>query len=238
MRKSYQTELGEISSRWSWLQSQIINLERQIRKYEDLHKNNRVSKQPVKLQAPVTMSELDLKLGTPANGISTTKNNSTLSDSSELKLNIFKEPQNHLRNGLKKTLLQSSVIEENDIPSKRLRTSGIKNDIVDNKMSGTTYGNDIVSQCARTRGIIPIRNRSLVHLSAVQENCKFRESSCQCSTPETPCISCSKAAKTITVVDPALPIAERVRLLDHSYHPVLSFSTGIEIYMELLSKRA
>jgi hypothetical protein len=150
-----------------------------------------------------------------------------LSNSSEIKLNIFKEPQNHLRNGLKKTLLQNSVIEENDIPSKRLRmSSGIKNDIADSKFSVQSHGNDFVSQSARTRGICPIRSRPLVRLSLLQQKCKLKATSCQCSTPETPCISCTKTAKTITVVDPTQSVAERVRMLDQSYHPVLSFSTG------------
>lgn len=224
LRKAFQLEVGEISSRWSWLQSQIINLERQIRRYEDVHKNVRVSKQQVKLQATSVDPDVEDSLKTPVNGLAAKKHLSSLSESTDLKLNVFKEPQNHLRNGIKKSLLNNTILDDQETPSKKLRMS-------DTKLPVSSHGVDLSLQCARTSGIYPIRNRHLVRLSWLKQNGKFDGSTCQCSKPETPCISCCKTAKTIIAVDPMLPISDRVKMLDQSYHPVLSFSPGKYSFM-------
>lgn len=212
--------MGEISSKWSWLQSQVINLERQIRRYEDIHKNVRVSKQQVKLQPSTVEPEVDGTLTSPVNGLSSTSNHlSVLSENSDLKMSVFKEPQNHLRNGIKKSLMNHTVTDDQEMASKKLRMSNTK-------LPVSPPVSDFTSQCARTSGIYPIRKRPLVHLSWLKQNGKFDGLPCQCSKPETPCISCCKIAKTIVPVDPMLPISDRVKMLDQSFHPVLSFSTG------------
>lgn len=177
----------------------------------------RVSKQPVKLQPTVAEPEFDFS--TPVNGLSTSKHPCTLSENSDLKASVFKEPQNHLRNGIKKSLLTNTVIDDHELVSKKLRMS-------DTKLPMPSIGTDCTSQCARTSGVYPIRKRTLVHLSLLKKNGKFDGLSCQCSKPETSCISCCKSAKTIVAVDPILPISDRVKMLDQSFHPVLSFSTG------------
>jgi len=209
--------VGEISSKWSWLQSQIINLERQIRRFEDIHKHVRVSKQPVKLQLSTIEPEFDLT--TSVNGLSASKHLCNLSENSDLKTNVFKEPQNHLRNGIKKSLLTNTVMDDQELVSKKLRMS-------DTKLPMSSISTDCTSQCARTSGVYPIRKRRLVRLSWLKQNGKFDGLSCQCSKPETPCISCCKKAKTIVAVDPILPISDRVKMLDQTFHPVLSFATG------------
>ncbi|XP_001637853.2 KAT8 regulatory NSL complex subunit 1 isoform X2 [Nematostella vectensis] len=240
LRHQYRNEEGEISSQWSWLQSQIVNLERQIRRYEDLFKNARIAKQPVKLHAinvisknQNPLSEVNNSLPSPLAGQSVKLNN-VKPTQPELDFNKIKEPESHLRNGMKKALLHETMVDEDELPLKKLRTKLLKNDANDN-YSVVGHSNNNLSECARTRGTLPIARRRLVHLSWMQERCKARKRFCHCSKPETPCLSCSKIAQTIPVVESSQSKAERVALLDHSYHAVLSFPTEIPLQFHFAS---
>lgn len=48
----YLTERAAIAARWTWLQSQISDLEYRIRQHSDLHKKVRSQKCPVELEGP------------------------------------------------------------------------------------------------------------------------------------------------------------------------------------------
>ena len=231
LQKRFWLEEGQILSKWSWLQSQVVNLERQIRRYDELYKTLRVGKRPVQLQDVASkrlegnMRNSNLpKVSNHAEPMET----ETLS---EKKLNaVLKDPENHLRNGVRKHLLEdSSSVDEDEIPLKRLRTALIKNDVDSSSSNSYSLSStpDSFIQSARTRGVRPVRKRRLFHISTLERRIKKTGSStCSCTTPLTPCISCPKVARSSVVVDTSMTRAARVALLDHSYHRILSFSNG------------
>lgn len=246
LRRQYHLEEGVIASHWSWLQSQIINVERQIRRYDDLYKGGRMRKGTVKLQACTSdaalvrsPSEID------GNGIVKGFKNSSLTMSSldvtkskcladYNKKEPTKEPDNHVLNGVKRSLLDSSLLNEEDVPVKRYRPVVATNDSTDSKLcpSLPSNSNDIFPQCARTRGVYTVRKRRLVQLSHIK-NGKPKPLSlfCGCVTPTTPCLICSKSARTLSIVNPNQTMAEKVASLDASFHPVLSFCTDIPLQL-------
>lgn len=233
-----------IASHWSWLQSQIINVERQIRRYDDLYKGGRLRKGQIKLQAcssdivlAKTTSDIDgngivkgLKGSIMAVSSLDVSKSRQLSENS--KRDSGKEPDNHVLNGVKRSLIDSPLLNDDDVPIKRYRAMVNANDSIDNKFcpSLPSLTNDIFPQCARTRGVYAIRKRRLVRLSQMK-NTKPKPLSrfCGCATPTTPCMICSKSSRTLPVVRPNQTMPEKVALLDSSFHPVLSFYTGKQI---------
>lgn len=246
LRRQCHLEEGVIASHWSWLQSQIINVERQIRRYDDLYKGGRLRKGSVKLQActsdvVLTKSASDIE----GNGILKGLKSSVVSVSSvdvakswhlseNGKKDPGKEPDNHVLNGVKRSLLDSSLLNDEDVPIKRYRAVVNSNDSTDNKFCPPlpSSSSDVFPQCARTRGVYAIRKRRLVQLSQMR-NTKFKPLSlfCCCAMPTTPCLICSKLSRTLPVVSPNQTMAEKVALLDDSFHPVLSFCTDIPLQL-------
>lgn len=231
-------EEGIIASHWSWLQSQIINVERQIRRYDDLYKGGRLRKGMVKLQACTTNANIARGSNdVDGNGVIKGIKNSAVSVSLEVaKSKQYvdhgkdspKDPENHVLNGVKRHLLDSSLLNEEDVPMKRYRAVFATNDSTDNKVCGSfsSPSNDVFPQCARTRGVYPVRKRRLVHLSHIRQKPKPHSLLCGCVTPTTPCLMCSNSSRTLPVVSFSQTTPERVASLDGSFHPVLSFCTG------------
>lgn len=233
-------EEGIIGSHWSWLQSQIINVERQIRRYDDLYKGGRLRKGTVKLQACTSNANLargsnDIDDNGIIKGI---KNNAMSVSSSDVakskhyadhgKMDSTKEPDNHVPNGVKRSLLDGSLLNDEEVPLKRYRTVLGANDGTDNKHCASlpTTSNDVFPQCARTRGVYTVRKRRLVHLSHIRHKPKPHSVFCGCVTPSTRCLICSNSSRTLPVVSSGQTMAEKVASLDGSFHPVLSFCTG------------
>ena len=248
LRQQYKMEEGEVASHWSWLQSQIINLERQIRRYDDLYKGGRLRKGPVRLQACVARANLqssgaeaifesgiiakDLK-NSPVFAPSALQSKD---DSENISKNSLKESDNHLWNGMKRTLLDKSFLGgDEDQPLKRYRNALMKNDLTDGRCSGSLPAstNDLYFQCARTRGVHAVKKRRLVRLSQIRHGPRRAAVCCMCVTPVTPCLMCSKSPKVLPVVSPKQTMAEKVALLDQSFHPVLSFCAGKHAYSVL-----
>lgn len=139
-----------------------------------------------------------------------------------------KDPDNHVLNGVKRHLLDGSLLNDEDVPLKRYRTVFATNDSTDNKLCASlpSTSNDVFPQCARTRGVYAVRKRRLVHLSHIRHKPKPNSLLCGCVTPTTPCLICSKSSRTLPVVSSTQTMAEKVASLDGSFHPVLSFCTG------------
>lgn len=90
----------------------------------------------------------------------------------------------------------------------------------------------------------PLRKRKLLrtvglHLRSAKA-AKLSSVQCRCNSYPVminPCVLCSGRANCVQSVDPySMPISERVALLDHSYHQVLSFrdEVPLSIHMEAL----
>lgn len=243
LRRQYHVEEGIIASHWSWLQSQIINVERQIRRYDDLYKGGRLRKGMVKLQACTTNANIARGSNdVDGNGIIKGIKNSAVSVSLEVaKSKQYvdhgkdspKDPENHVLNGVKRHLLDTSLLNEEDVPMKRYRAVFATNDSTDNKVCGSfsSASNDVFPQCARTRGVYPVRKRRLVHLSHIRQKPKPHSLLCGCVTPTTPCLMCSNSSRTLPVVSFSQTTPERVASLDGSFHPVLSFCTDIPLQL-------
>ena len=77
----------------------------------------------------------------------------------------------------------------------------------------------------------PLRKRKLLRTSGLHlrsaKAAKLSTVKCHCRSPITPCVLCGGRANSVQAVDPdSMPYQERVALLDHSFHPVLSFKEG------------
>ena len=77
----------------------------------------------------------------------------------------------------------------------------------------------------------PLRKRKLLRTSGLHlkspKAARLSSVKCHCHPPVTPCVLCSGRVNSVQTVDPSyMPNQERVALLDHSYHQVLSFPEG------------
>lgn len=216
-------------------------MERRIRRFDELYRGLRASKGPIKLQEPVNVMKAQVNsvrdsqvssrgvgsspgVNTATNSVTT---NSVLGRGQEdVKMKeVLGECENHLKNGVRRGLL-GDVLEEGDVPVKRLCTSVPKAEPVANSICNQSVSDEFHDHSARTRGTCSSRKRPLVHLSRFQWHIKAGTVPCTCSTPATPCMLCSKTCRTLPVVDEHQPLPEKVALLDWSFHPTLSFSTG------------
>ena len=90
---------------------------------------------------------------------------------------------------------------------------------------------DNTCQAARCRPVRSYGKRKLLRTSGVHQlgrkASRLSTVRCHCYPPVVPCAMCGRRYNNVLTVDPeTMPLAERVSLLDSSYHPVLSFTHG------------
>ena len=90
---------------------------------------------------------------------------------------------------------------------------------------------DNTCQAARCRSVRSYGKRKLLRTSGVHQlgrkASRLSTVRCHCYPPVVPCAMCGRRYNNVLTVDPeTMPLAERVSLLDSSYHPVLSFTHG------------
>ncbi len=122
---------------------------------------------------------------------------------------------------------EDSVIEQEVIANKRVRTEGALALAFDTP-SPTL---DNTCQAARCRPVRSYGKRKLLRSRGVHQlqrkAARLSTVRCQCFPPVAPCAMCgSRVNNTQTVEPETMSLAERVALLDASFHPVLSFTHG------------
>jgi KAT8 regulatory NSL complex subunit 1 len=89
---------------------------------------------------------------------------------------------------------------------------------------------DTSCQSARCRPVQSYRKRKILRTVGLhQVNRKAARLSsvrCNCCPPAVPCVMCSGRYHNVQSLELEMPVPQRVALLDHSYHAVLSFKQG------------
>lgn len=219
--EQYYSDRGSIASRWTWLRSQVVDVERRIRRCEETYKSVRLRKRPVQFekQKPV------VEKGTVVS-VTNKSAEDLLVDTVNI-LNSIKEPHN-LENSKRTGVQKPDVLVSKN--SNSFLTEGPHkektNSIINNGKSNVHVTSDHFNSCtaARTRPVQNWQSRKLFTLSQLQK--PTPNILCCCSNPITPCVLCQKNSQNLPQLKPKQDIRERASLLDLSFHPVLSFETG------------
>ncbi|KAK7092317.1 KAT8 regulatory NSL complex subunit 1-like [Littorina saxatilis] len=102
----------------------------------------------------------------------------------------------------------------------------------------TTDLSPVLDMTCRAARCLPLkhqlRKRKLLRTSGLHlrsaKAAKLSSVKCHCHAPVTPCVLCGGRLNSVQTVDPdSMPYQERVALLDHSYHQVLSFQEEVPL---------
>lgn len=247
----WSVERAAIVARWTWLQTQVSDLEYKIRQHSDIHRTIRNSKGVVAL--------CDLPVIGPAGDTGLIFNN--CSDmSSTLRLATLMIDINNQSSKLSQS--GNCLIPVNTINNKIENSSKCLNGIVDSTSStqqknpntpasdaGLSVSSDLKAvldlSCvaARCRQVKSYRKRKLLRTAGLyQINAKAARLSsvkCQCYPPIMPCSLCGGRYNNLQRLDAeGMSVMEKVSLLDSAFHPVLSFpqEIALSIHFEALLK--
>lgn len=235
----------QIASRWTWLQAQVSDLEYRIRQQNEIYKQIRQAKGEISLAESAPSSdnsqsasqdiEKKLLLLKERNELSAANVSSLLSSNlDQQQSSLSSDSQSTSRvpstlNGLVGTCSQSAAP---NAPSASLNSSCSSSTSKAESCSGVE-SNDAVCKAARCRPLelTSYRKRKLLRTSGLHLHSKkaarLSNVKCQCYPPATPCILCGGRYNNMMGCDNELtPVCERIALLDHSYHQVLSFDEG------------
>ncbi|XP_064643381.1 KAT8 regulatory NSL complex subunit 1-like [Lineus longissimus] len=253
-------ERAEVATRWTWLQAQVSDLEYRIRTHSDIHKQLRNSKGSVVLGEPPTIENL-LKLSVLRTGgkklspieakiAKIEKQN----EMSPVNLSVLLNNVDHQAQKLTQSLvgncfspLQGPGLNKNRTTNGYVDTPVLVNnlDTQDGGCASKDVSDNVDNSCvaARCRPVRSYRKRKLyrttgLHLASRKAS-RLSTVRCQCYPPSTPCAMCGgRYNNTVPLDSDTLPPAEKVALLDNSFHSVLSFPQDIplQIHFESLLK--
>lgn len=90
---------------------------------------------------------------------------------------------------------------------------------------------DSSCQAARCRPVQSYRKRKVLRTvglhQASRKAARLSTVRCNCFPPAVPCVMCSGRYHNVESLELEMPVPQRVALLDHSYHAVLSFKQGL-----------
>lgn len=217
----FYSDRGSIASRWAWLRSQVIDIERRIRRCEETYKTVRFRKKPVQLEKQRTILPITSKSA-----------DDFLVDTVNILNNINKEPHSLNISMRTCTATQKPDVSISRTSNNLLTESAHKektNLIMNSGKSNLLLANDHINTCtaARTRAVQHWQKRKLFSLSQFQK--PTSNILCCCSSPLTACVLCQRKSQSLPQIISKQDIRERVSLVDLSFHPVLSFETEIPL---------
>ena len=223
----FHSDRGSIASRWAWLRSQVVDVERRIRRCEETYKSIRLRKGSIQLGKQKVVVERRTVVS-----VANKSAEDLLVDTVNI-LNSLKEPHN-LNNSIRTGSQRPEVSISRNSNSMLTEEHKEKTNSIMNNGKSNMHLTDHIYSCtaARTRSVQYWQKRKLFSLLQLQK--PNQNVLCACSSPLTPCVLCQRNSKNLSVLKPKQSIKERVSLLDSSFHPVLSFDTG-KRYQLLLS---
>lgn len=206
----FYADRGSIASKWTWLRSQVIDIERRIRRCEETYKTVRGKKMAIRLNEQRHGNDQNVLVSLASQGLI---NHET---------DIVASKLNHC-NDKESTNALSSI---NNFVSKT-STNLFEKDLLLNMKKSTIKSqmNDIdTCTAARTRSVKEWRKRKLFHLSKLERS----NSSLLCSCEDLcmPCVLCRQSPPSLPKMMPKQSMKDRVALVDLAFHPVLSFDNG------------
>lgn len=221
----YSTDRAAIAARWTWLQSQITDLEYRIRQHTELHKKIRSTKGAIQLGgvSPPPPHLVGTSVSSP--------------------------PTTGAVNGYRGQLPGSSTsappktpLLDDNSSSTAVNSSSSNNNNSSNNGGPTAT---IEYQCARTRPLLNFRKRKLLLIGGLHAVSKkaARPSSvrCNCAPPGMPpCALCTGRTDPTYPRDPPETMSrlERIAQLDPAFHPVFSLPEDIsqKIHFDAIMK--
>ena len=215
----FYTERGSIASKWTWLRSQVIDIERRIRRCEETYKAVRGKKMPI---------HLEKQRHTVENNVLVSVANKSASDLLADTLNVSNNRKIHP--DLSSDIMASPITPKKDNSGIPLLTEKDKTNLLLNAQKcSIQHDSDHVNSCtaARTRCVQQWRKRKLFNLTQVQRPSKSMV--CTCGDLCTPCVLCKRISPNLPRMLQQQDLRDRVSLIDLSFHPVLSFEAGKEM---------
>ena len=211
-------ERSRIAAKWTWLQAQVSDLEYRIRQQNDIYRQVRQSKGVVVLGDPpaTTVPRKDGKTveASPLNVSQVISNMDKQAATLTSQLGNVYSPavSTGPANGL---VTPASMSSPTDIPE--------------------TDNTCVAARCRPVKG--PPRQRKLLRTAGLHQcNRKAARLStvkCGCHPPRPPCAMCGgRVNNTATLLPYTMPMTEKLALLDPAYHPVLSFSQGMYLFLK------
>lgn len=235
---SWVRDRAAIISRWTWLQAQVSDLEYRIRQQSDIHRQLKASKRPISL-SPSLPGELassekyekhsnsvvssayimNRNIQQPV-GLSNVLSSSTIDGQS----NGLVTSWNNLDSRTSEKVPTFDASSAVALPDDADKCSSIK------KPRGKDDIKDQSYRAARCMAVRSWHRRKLIRpVGLHQVNRKAAQLStvrCGCYTPVMPCTLCGGRYNNVGRPDVNMSFAERVALLDPTFHPVLSFVQG------------
>lgn len=235
-----------VASRWAWLQAQVSDLEYRIRQQNEVYRQLKLSKSPVKL-----LDESSLRLNSKSEGSSIAGGSFSTQERTGLPASFNQMREKAPQDGEVSSSstyqgnlsrFQNKVGVNGCWPIEKPGNGYNLNKLGENSSSDSrdrfAPGEDgkistEKSECCRTKALVNFRKRKLVktrgmHLAKGKAS-KLTSISCNCNCQKDylPCIMCSGRYNSVQSLDPeVMPMSERVALLDQSFHPRLSFKHG------------
>ena len=214
----FYSDRGSIASKWTWLRSQVIDIERRIRRCEETYKAVRVKKTPVHLdkQRHVDNKAIVSMANKSANDL--------LVDTANMLNNRKVHPD------LSSSILPTSLTPENAFPRNSsiplLAEKDKTNLLLNVQKSSVQHDTDHISSCtsARTRSVQQWQKRKLFDLSKIEK--PSPSLLCSCGDSWTRCVLCKRSSPNLPKLTQRQDLRDRVALLDLSFHPVLTFESG------------
>ncbi|XP_017771403.1 PREDICTED: KAT8 regulatory NSL complex subunit 1 [Nicrophorus vespilloides] len=210
----YAKDRAAIASRWTWLQSQVADLDYKIRQYNDLHKKIRASKESVRLG------------GASPSHVSTVPSSPTC--------------VNGYRGQLPGASPTSKGVQGQGLDAQANGACGVSSG--GGGGGGATPSPDV--QCSRTRPLVSFRKRKLLQITGLHAVSKkaARPSTvrCGCVPPDITCALCTGRTDPTHPRDVTdyLSKNEKLALLDPSFHPTFSLNEDASamLHMEAIMK--
>uniref|UniRef100_T1IZF2 Uncharacterized protein n=1 Tax=Strigamia maritima TaxID=126957 RepID=T1IZF2_STRMM len=204
-----------VACRWTWLQAQVSDLEYRIRQQNDTYRKLRNSKSPVQLEPQ------------PANNHPTIR--ACLAQLPPSRLGQTKSPETPAVVVPLNNSRVNGFVGKNSSPGET--APPVTNGDVENN------ADDATCTASRTRALTQFRKRKLVDARGLdcrsEKAAKLSTVRCSCfSVPVAPCVICGgRVNNTMKLEADAMPLEERVALLDPSFHPVLSFEQDVVTHL-------
>ena len=215
----FYSDRGSIASKWTWLRSQVIDIERRIRRCEETYKAVRVKKAPIHLEKQKHVVDNKVIVSMASKSA-----NDLLVDTANMLNNRKVHPD------LTSSILASSLTSESAYPHNTniplLAEKDKTNLLLNVQKSNIQQDNDLINSCtsARTRCVQQWQKRKLFALSKIEK--PSPSLLCSCGDSWTPCVLCKRSSLNLPKLTQRQDLRDRVALLDLSFHPVLSFESG------------
>ncbi|XP_074652678.1 KAT8 regulatory NSL complex subunit 1-like [Tubulanus polymorphus] len=234
----WEQQRSSVAARWTWLQAQVSDLEYLIRQQTDIYRHIRSSKGAITLgdQVRPSASQILTSLTGRAAGTETDPTDSSPCHLATILNNI--DNQSKQIHSLPALLTPVNSPKISNHSHHHHQVNGL---VTTHPEQTTMDSSSSWQQAARCRPISNYRKRKLLRTFGLHEmnvkSARLSTVKCHCYPPlSAPCVMCGgRYNNTVAMDTETMSIAEKVSLLDNSFHRVLSFPQDIPLRVHLES---